>query len=213
MKYLVLVSFLLLTSCATSFVPFSKIESIGDTEIKNEDLKVTLGIQPLGDNGRFRDKADEKKITFLKLKLKNISENNISISAKNIYLRGIENEPISQLQPEEVADRMSLATGTYWLWSLLWLGVHNNDNGKVSSIWLPIGLPIGAINYFRAKSTNSDFKNELLQNSFKNVELEKNSETSGMLIFTKSEGIISNLVVEYVNNLGEKKEIVIPYKL
>jgi hypothetical protein len=201
-----------LTGCATSFTSFSNLESIGDAEIKNEDLKVSVGIQPLGDNGRFKDKAEDMNITILKLRVNNISTDTISIKNSNIYLRGIaNNEPISQIAAEDVADRMSLATGAYWLWGLLWFGSTTVENGESSSLWLPVGLPIGAFNFFRAKNTNRSFKDEVTKQSFSDSMILPKMVSSGMLFFNRSGGKRYNLVVEYDKN-GIKKEISLPYK-
>ena len=211
--FILLGSFLLFNGCATSYNPIANLESIGDAEISNSDLRIIVGIQPLGDNSRFKDTEEENNITILKLTVENISNDFISILNKNIYLKGIpDNEPISQLRPDEVADRMSLATGTYWLWGLLWLGFTENNNGNVSGFWFPIGLPIGAINFFRAKSTNNNFEEEITQNAFPDVELMPKDVQSGMLFFNRSGGIKYNLVINYADSSGIKKEISIPYK-
>ncbi|RPI63923.1 MAG: hypothetical protein EHM44_04155 [Ignavibacteriales bacterium] len=208
------VSVFFICGCATSYSPISKLESIGDAESKNADLIAVVGIQPLGDNSRFKDTAEENKITILKLSVENISSDFFSIESKNIYLRGIpDNEPISQLSPHEVADRMSLATGTYWLWGLLWLGYTETTNNETSSLWLPIGLPIGAINFFRARSTNNSFEEEITQNAFSDVELLPGEKESGMLFFNRAGGIKYNLVISYTDSSKNKKEIIIPYKL
>jgi hypothetical protein len=213
-RFYILASLLLISGCATSYTPISHLESIGDAEISNSDFKLTVGIQPLGDNGRFKDQAEKYKITILKLSLLNLSDKSIYVSSKNIYLRGIiDNEPISQFSSHEVADRMSLATGTYWLWGLLWMGYTENNNGQVSSMWLPIGLPIGLINFLRAGSTNKSFENELKENAFPDGDILSNKSKSGMLFFNRAGGVKYNLVVNYIDSTGNKKEISIPYKL
>lgn len=211
---LILCSIPLLFGCATSYSPIANLQSIGDAETSNSDLIVTLGIQPLGDNSRFKDKAEENKITILKLTLENISSQPILVDSKNIYLKGFKDgEPVSQMLPHDVADRMSLATGTYWLWGLLWLGYYENNNGEVSSSWFPIGLPIGAINFFRARGTNSNFEEEITKNAFPSGDISVGEIKSGLLFFNRAGGIKYNLVVNYQDELGNEKEIIIPYKL
>jgi hypothetical protein len=203
-----------LYGCATSYNPIAKIESIGDAEISNSDLRVAVGIQPLGDNGRFKDTAEENKITILKLTVENLSSESLIIENKNIYLEGIpDNEPISQLHPDDVADRMSLATGTYWLWGLLWMGYSQNVNGETSSLWIPIGLPIAALNFFRASNTNSSFEEEIITNAFPSGEILPNEVKSGMLFFNRTGGNKYNHVVSYADSSGNQKEIRIPCKI
>jgi hypothetical protein len=204
---------IILFGCATSYSPIAGLQSIGDAETSNSDLKITVGIQPLGDNSRFKDKAEENKITILKLSVENISSELLFIDTKNIYLKGIPGgEPISQLAPNEVSDRMSLATGTYWLWGLLWMGYHENINGETSGFWLPIGLPIGAINFFRARGTNQDFEDEITNNAFPSGDITPNESKSGMLFFNRAGGVKYELVIDYSDDKGNKKTISLPYK-
>ncbi len=107
---------------------------------------------------------------------------------------------------------MSLATGTYWLWGLLWMGYYENNNGESSSFWLPIGLPIAAINFFRARGTNSNFEEEITQNAFPSGDIATKELKSGMLFFNRSGGVKYELVVNYTNDQGNKKTISLPYK-
>jgi len=211
--WLILPALLFFSGCATSYRPIGNLESIGDAETSNSDLKLTVGIQPLGDNSRFKDKAEEEHITILKLALENISSEPFIINNGNIYLREADDEePVSQLSPAEVADRMSLASGTYWLWGLLWMGYSENNNGETSGFWFPIGLPIGAINFFRAQSTNNSFEDEITERSFPSGEIASGDSREGMLFFNRRGGMKYNLIVDYSNGSGEKKEISIPYK-
>ena len=210
----IIISLVLLCGCATSYTSIEKLESIGDAEISNSDLKLTVGIQPLGENSRFKDTAEEQKITILKLTIQNLSGESFLINNKNIYLRGItDNEPISQISPNEAADQMSLATGTYWLWGLLWMGYTKVENGESSSLWLPVGLPIAAINFFRARSTNDSFEEEITKNAFPSGEINSDEIKSGMLFFNRAGGKKYNLVVHYSDINRNSKEIIIPYKL
>lgn len=216
MKYFILLILfpILFVGCATSYTPISGLQSIGDAEMSNEDIKVTLGIQPLGDNGRFKDTQEENKITILKLTVENLSDSTFFVDSKNIYLKGIpDGEPISQLSPHEVADRMALASGTYWLWGLLWMGYYQNDNGDVSSCWLPIGLPIALINFFKARGTNQDFEDEITNNAFPNGEISSKEVKSGMLFFNRAGGVKYELVINYSDDMGNKKQITLPYKI
>ena len=203
----------LLLSCATSYHPISDLESVGDAETQNEDLNLIVGIQPPGENNRFNDTAEENNITILKLSLENISRDTFSVSNKNIYLRGItENEPISQLSPHEVADRMALVTGAYWLWGLLWFGYYHNENGDESSLWIPIGLPIALYNFLKAESTNSDFEDEITNNAFPSGKIAPGEIKNGYLFFNRRGGVKYNLVISYTDYMGNEKEIMIPYK-
>ena len=211
---IVMISLLLLYGCATSYISISKIKSIGDAETSNSDLKVTVGIQPLGDNSRFKDTQEENKISILKLTLENVSARPITVKDKNIYLKGLlDDEPVSQLSPHEVANRMSLATAAYWLWAGLWMGHSENNNGKTSSFWLPIGLPIGAINFFKARSTNNSFEDEITKDAFPDTKLLPGESKSGLIFFNKAGGGKYNLTVIYNDTTSGKKEISIPYKL
>ena len=204
----------LFSGCATSYHPISELESVGDAETQNEDFNLTVGIQPLGKNNRFQDTEEENSITILKLSLENISSDTLIVSNKNIYLLGtIENEPISQLSPKEVSDRMSLVSGAYWLWGLLWIGFYSNTDGEESSFWIPIGLPIALYNFFKARSTNSAFEKEITQNAFPSGKIAPGEIKKGMLFFNRRGGIKYNLVVNYTDYASNKKEIVIPYKL
>jgi hypothetical protein len=204
---------MLLCSCATSYHPIAELESVGDAETKNEDFILTVGIQPLGKNNRFKDTEEENNISILKLSLKNISNDTLFVSDKNIFLRDTtDNAPISQISPIEVADRMSLVSGAYWLWGLLWFGYSENNNGDVSSLWIPIGLPIALYNFIKAENTNSSFEEEITKNAFPSGQIAPGATKKGMIFFNRRGGIMYNLVVNYSDDMDTKKEITIPYK-
>ncbi len=208
-----LIFVLFFSGCATSFVPFANLASVGDSVVNDSDLKLTIGIQQLGDNSRFKDNAEKSRISVLKLTVENISDNIVSLSGKNIYIRdSLSDAPVSPLSTEEVYDRMSLASGIYFFWSILWIGFYQNNNGETSSFWFPLGLPIGTINYLRARKTNSNFKEEITKNAFPDVELAPSESRTGLLFFKDTWSEKHNLIVEYVDRTGNKKEAIIEYK-
>lgn len=203
-----------IAGCAASYSPISQLDSIADAEVSNGDLRAIVGIQPLGDNSRFKDTAEESEVAILKLTVENLSPHPIMIKASDIFLEDTaRGRPVSQLPTAYVAKQMSLATATYWLWGLLWMGYTETTNKESSSLWLPVGLPIGAINFFRARSTNASFEEEITQNAFPDTKLQPNERKGGMLFFHKTSGIRFNLVVMYTDGANEKQRIVIPWKL
>jgi hypothetical protein len=203
-----------IAGCATSYQPISKLESVGDAAVKNDDLEMTVGIQQMGKNSRFQDKLEEKKITILQCSVKNISSKTINIKSENIYLRETaSNAPISQLPPSEVADRMKLASWPYWIWGLLWVGTYENNNGNVSNHMYPVGLIIGAINFFRAENTNENFEKDITDHSFPAGNIKPGEVKSGMIFFNRRSAQKYNLVLTYADSLGNNKDLSLQYKL
>jgi hypothetical protein len=217
MKYclsVILLSTLLLYGCATSYRPISRIESIGDATVNNDDLEATVGIQPFGDNNRFQDNLEEQKISVLKLTIKNKSSHSIELNQDNIVLKTIPvGNIILQLTPNDVSKRLALNTWTYWLWGLLWMGKTECVNGDCSSSWYPIGLPIGAINFFQAQGTNNGFEKDISDHTFRSGVIQSGESKNGMVFFDKRGSGKYNIAIAYSDSSSQKKELLLQYKL
>jgi hypothetical protein len=205
---------LLFAGCATSYKQISKIESIGDATLSNDDVEATVGIQPFGENNRFQSNLEEQKISVLKLTVRNKSAKPIDINQDNVVLKTIPvGNTILQLTPNEVSKRLALNTWTYWLWGLLWFGRQDCVNGECSSSWYPVGLPIGAINFFQAQGTNSDFEKDITEHSYRSGRIQPGESKDGMLFFDKRGGGKYNVAIAYSDSIGQQKELLLPYKL
>ncbi len=117
------------------------------------------------------------------------------------------------MSPKEAASDLELYEAGYWLWGLLWVGYTENNNGQVSSAWYPVGLVIGAINFFRAVHTNGDFTDDVTTNALQSGDLRAGEERGGLVFFNKRGGQKYDLVISYADSTGKNKELSMPYKL
>ena len=213
MKYLALISItLFILNCATTYKPISANNTFAENVNSNEDIEISFGSQGLGKNNRFRDKFENEKIAFMRLTIKNKSDQIITINQEDVNLK-IKDDllAIAPLNPEIVYKRISLNTATYWLWGFLWIGTIKYENGEYESNIYPIGLVIGAINFFIARGTNNDMKMEIINNHFKGGSLLPGDEISGYLFYNSSQKRFYELQVNYSFKNGLKKLLSVPY--
>lgn len=210
MKYqcILIVLAALFYGCGTSLSNISQLESIANVTKVNEDIEVTVGLQPTGEECRFNENLRKKDITILYLKVQNKSPESITIIPAQLQLRDeTYHITFSPLTPKMAADSASLATWSHWLWGFIWLPHTESDNGKVSSSWLPAGLPIGAANFLWAITANKDFENDITKHAFLSGEIASGDTSKGMLFFQCSSKLKYQLHIPYTTSGGLKKEM------
>ena len=212
MKNAILLSTLLLLSCATSYQRIKADDTYADNLNENEDIKIVLGYQGLGSNDRFRDKFEENKISLLRLTVSNKSDRAVTVDANDIVLK-IKDEDLAVLPLEAsvVANRVELAEAGYWLWGLFWVGYTECTNGDCESTWFPVGLIIGAINFFKASNTNSQMEKELVENSFPGGVINPGEQMSGYLFYDASKKRYYDFQLKYQFDDEDKKLIGVAY--
>ena len=198
--------------CATSYTTIREHDTYAENSSENEDIKISFGFQGFGKNDRFRDNFVDNKIAFLRLTIENKTEKSILINEENINLK-LKNQEIAilPLEANAVAKRTSLSAAGYWFWGLLWFGYSKCENNDCESSFYPVGLIIGAINFFRASSTNSKMEEELYKNRFRGGKIMPGEKITGYLFFDSSEKRYYDLMINYQIEHESIKEISLPY--
>ncbi len=212
LRLIILFGLFFFLGCATSYTTIKEQDTFAENSIENEDIKLDLGFQGFGKNNRFRDNFVDNKIAFLRLTITNRTNQPIIVDEENINLKLKDQDlTILPLGANSVAERTALSSAGYWFWGLLWFGYTKCENNDCESSWYPVGLLIGAINYFRATSTNSKMEDELMKNRFKGGTVMPGEKMMGYLFFDSSEKRYYDLQIKYHFEDEGNKEISIPY--
>ncbi len=198
------------TGCATSYNSMIGLPAVGIQKVNNEDLLLSAGVQDLGDNNRFRSKAYEKQISFIKLSVE--ARRDCVIIDRIELLNETEDAVIPSLTASLAADQMNLHVWPYLFWGLLWFGYTRCENGECSGTWIPVGLIIGIINSIKAKETNSRFRKEITDHQFEPVRL-KAGQTNEGLLFLQGRRMALHIRVKYRVGNSDVKFLTVPYSL
>lgn len=201
-------SCILFWGCATSYNSMIELKAVGIQKAENEDVTLTVGVQDLGDNNRFRSKAYETGTALLKVTVESKTEG-IVVDKIEVLNEG-EDALYPQLTPSIAADKMSLHTWPYLLWGLLWFGYTKCENDDCHGTWIPVGLIIGIINVIKAKETNRGFEKEITSHQFKPGSL-KRGETNEGLLFLTGRSLSLRIRVAYRSSSSEVKHLAVPY--
>ena len=172
---------------------------------------MTVGLQDLGDNNRFRNRSNEENISILKISVSNKIKSDVTVDAIEL-LNETKSSVYPTLTPRVTADRMKLNTWPYLIWGILWFGSTKCENGDCESTWIPVGLVIGLANLFIARGTNSDFETEITRTQFKPTVLKEKKSANG-LVFLAGKGFTFHVKLSYHVGESEKREMLVQYSI
>ena len=200
-----------LQACAVNYSQISALKSVGDSVIENEDLVVTIAIQPFGNNGRYRDRAIKNNIAFLYLSIKNKMNTSINVEYEDINV-SVGNQLIPPIEPGECTKTLKLSRWVYWLYALFWGGSRGYDSkGDRHNVFIPFGLPIAIYNFVKATSTNNKMADDLTTNAFQSGEIGADKTNSGLVYLPRLPAQETSVRVRYLTRNDGARTIEIPF--
>ncbi|MEQ9264849.1 MAG: hypothetical protein RLN81_06480 [Balneolaceae bacterium] len=158
---LLICSFLILTSCASSYKSINPERVQYGTRIMESGIEFSYKYNVLKESGnkKYAKKEDKKNLQLVAVRVTNRSDSQIIFEEDvTLYAGGRMLRPID---PDIIKSQLKQNAPLYLLYSLLWLQISSCEDNECDTTNLPIGVPIALGNMAVAGSANGKLLEEL----------------------------------------------------